>query len=352
MRSPYRSLFSLVVSAVASAALAQVQYSLTEMPPLPGCVDSGAKAINDLGDVAGWSRSATDLSDMATVWHAGVPTALGKARGGHDSYATAINNSGIIAGEGDDGDYRPNVLIFRGGTATFIDSGANNSHALKVTTSGQVIGTYVKGFGGASAWNVAVWSPDKDKYRRAFLPQYVDPAGLPTSVYGQGANNLGMVVGQVSGSNQWSARGGFWNNDSKHTLSLLDPLPGQWDAYANAINDNGLIVGISDVGSFSMTPVIWSPVTHAVTALPLMPGEINGTAIDVNNSGQVIGTHEGAPAIWIDGNLIDLQSALDASGAGWDLSVIYHINNKGQIVGSGFHNGQFRAYVLTPVSRP
>lgn len=352
IKSIHRSLVSLLVAAVSGAALAQVQYRVTELPPLPGYRDSAAVALNDLGDVVGSCNPMSGDGVMATVWRAGVPTALGKDRKGIYSYATAINNSGVIAGEGDDGDYRPNVLVFRGGKATFIDSGANNSHAIAVLNTGKVVGDYLKGFGGTAAWNPAIWTPDRDKFRREFLPQYVAPVGGFSNVYANGVNNLGVAVGQVSSSTEWSARAGLWSGDSKHTLTLLDPLPGQWDSYANAINDHGLVVGISDLGSFSTTPVVWQPGARTPTALPLLPGEIHGQAFAVNNLGHVLGSHGNAPAAWIDGNLIDLQTSLDASGAGWTLSVVYRINNVGQIVGSGFHNGQFRGFVLTPVALP
>jgi uncharacterized membrane protein len=177
----------------------------------------------------------------------------------------------------------------------------------------------------------------------------VDPTGGFSSVYAHGANNQGVVVGQVN-STQWSSRAGLWKNDSKHTLTLLDPLPGQWDSYAFGINDSGVVVGISDVGTFSTTPVTWSP-SGQVQALPLFPGEIHGHATGINNLGQVIGWHGtgGQPAVWIGGEIVDVQSALDASGAGWTISTLSGINNAGQIVGGGFHNGQFRGFVLTPV---
>ena len=37
------------------------------------------------------------------------------------------------------------------------------------------------------------------------------------------------------------------------------------------------------------------------------------------------------------------------SGAGWNISTASAINNLGQIVGLGVHNGQNRAYLLTPI---
>jgi uncharacterized membrane protein len=288
---------------------------------------------------------------MASVWRgSGAPTALGRIPRGNYTIATAINNSGVIAGEGDDGDSRPNVVTFKNGVATFIDSGANNSHAIAVLNNGQVVGNYLKGFGGTAAWNPTIWAEDKPgRYKRTFLPQFPDLTW--SYVYANGANNSGVVVGQVS-STQWSARGGLWKNDSKHTLTLLNPLPGEWDSYAMAINDLGVVAGISDVGVFSQTPVVWSAdAAHSIHALPLLPGENTGYVVGINNDGTVIGSHgpNSAPAVWINGEIVDIQSALDESGAGWTITMATHINNRGQIVGGGMHNGHWRGFVLTPV---
>ena len=48
--------------------------------------------------------------------------------------------------------------------------------------------------------------------------------------------------------------------------------------------------------------------------------------------------------------MFELQSLLDASGAGWTLTSATAINNRGQIVGTGLHNGQPRGFLMTPVS--
>lgn len=350
-----RNLITAVLPALAVVAHAQTQYRVTELSPLTGYTGSVASGINDSGDVVGSSSPNSSYGSMATLWHAGVPSALGKAPKGNYSYALAINNSGQITGDADDGSIRPQV-VFRRGSALFIDSGANNSHGFVMLSSGQIVGDYLKGFGGTAGWNPSIWTEDPrspGKFRHVFLPQFVEPNGGFSSVFAHGANNNGVVVGQVSASTLWSSRAGLWKNDSNHTLTLLDPLPGEWDSYAFAINDNGVVAGISDLGVFSTTPVVWSAdVSHTPTALPLQPGETSGYATGINNLGQVIGNHgaTSAPAAWINGQLVDLQSALDASGSGWVLQSVSHINNLGQIVGTGLHNGQSRGFVLTPTT--
>jgi len=55
--------------------------------------------------------------------------------------------------------------------------------------------------------------------------------------------------------------------------------------------------------------------------------------------------------VWRDGGVFDLQSLLDTvSGAGWTITNVSAINNLGQIVGSGIHNGQAVSFLMTPAA--
>jgi uncharacterized membrane protein len=346
-------LVMLGIHASAQKAQPFVRYLIQELPPAAGYNQSVAYAINDQGDVAGVSSgSSGNFNGMATAWHARVPTALGRVPGGNYSIAEGINASGRVCGEADDGDMRPLGCIFGAGSATIIDSGGNNSRGIFISDSGTVVGNYARGFG--TTWLPVQWTEDPNhpgRYRQDFLPLFVDPSGSNSQHYVLGANSSLQVVGQVS-SSLWSARGGYWSNDASHSLSLLAPLAGEWDSYANGINDLGVIVGVSDVGTFSSTPVTWtSSPGFAVQALPLFPGERQGSAMAINNAGVIIGVHgeSSRAAVWIDRRIFDLQSLL--VGAGWTINSVSDINNSGQIVGSGNHNGQPRGFVLTPISK-
>src|SRR5258708_3511743 len=50
--------------------------------------------------------------------------------------------------------------------------------------------------------------------------------------------------------------------------------------------------------------------------------------------------------------MLDLNSHLDGSGTGWTLSAASGINDAGQIVGYGTHDGVIRAFLLTPTPPP
>jgi uncharacterized membrane protein len=174
------------------------------------------------------------------------------------------------------------------------------------------------------------------------------------------ANQSIQVVGWVQ-SSLFGQMGAFWNNDAKHTLSLLAPFPGDWSSVAWGMNNLGLAVGESHP-PFGSRPVLWNnDPLHAPVDLPLLPGDNYGVATAVNDLGQIIGSSAyntpGAwsvgpsqPVLWRDGGVFDLQSLLDpVSGEGWIITGASAINELGQIVGSGSHNGRTVSFLMTPV---
>jgi len=53
--------------------------------------------------------------------------------------------------------------------------------------------------------------------------------------------------------------------------------------------------------------------------------------------------------LYSGGKMIDLNSLIDST-SGWTLKTAQGINDNGQIVGEGIHNGYIRAFLLTPTS--
>jgi uncharacterized membrane protein len=148
----------------------------------------------------------------------------------------------------------------------------------------------------------------------------------------------------------------------KHTLSLLQPLPGDWSSLASGMNDLGRAVGESHP-PFSSRPVLWgNDGAHTAIELPVLPGDNYGSATAINSLGHVLGTSaystpgtwDVGPSrvvIWRDGGVFELQSLLDpVSGDGWTITSVSGINNLGQIVGAGFRNGQPALFLMTPAA--
>jgi probable HAF family extracellular repeat protein len=124
---------------------------------------------------------------------------------------------------------------------------------------------------------------------------------------------------------------------------------------ARAISDSGLIVGTSTTPNNSVHAFLWQD--GVMTDLGSLT-DYASWGYGVNNAAQVVGQYSdgvfGHPYLWDATNgMRDLNSLLEpASGAGWTLYTVNDINNVGQIVGQGRHNGEVRAFVLTPVPEP
>src|SRR4051812_33045275 len=82
-RTLLASAFSLLL---AGAALAQPQYTVTDLGVLPGYDTSVATGLNDQGDVVGYCMGPSDSYGSAVVWRNGsAPVNLGKLLGGNES---------------------------------------------------------------------------------------------------------------------------------------------------------------------------------------------------------------------------------------------------------------------------
>jgi probable HAF family extracellular repeat protein len=145
-----------------------------------------------------------------------------------------------------------------------------------------------------------------------------------------------------------------------------------WDsAFANAINNNGDIVGFLGDSCFSSLGCSeWHAFIRKDGAMTDLQREFNpawevteSVANDINNAGDVIGNFYGrrvqlgrsgaySAFLYQGGTVYNLPELLDDSGAGWAILEAYAINDAGSIVGRGYKDGGYRAVLLTPVPEP
>ncbi len=333
-----------ITFAATNHAMASNAYVLTDLGTLGGSQSySGANAINDAGQVAGYSLPDGTSYYHSTAWFGGTPVDLGRpgnayginqsgqvvgyaasfaidglgpnratvwdatgratdlgTLGGSSSYATAINSSGQIAGVADNPDGTRHAVIWDGGKTIDLGTlGGRYSAARAINNSGQAAGdAYITGDADSRAtlWNGTT---------------AIDIGGPCSSA--AGINNAGQVVGFTCFETPSGPIGHATLWDSSRSIDL-GTLPGGTNSAAYAINDHGQIVGFSSTNS--------NIVYHAT--------------------------------LWEGSTAIDLNSYLDANAtsAGWVLSEAYGINSNGAIVGNATFGQVNHAFMLTPVPEP
>jgi probable HAF family extracellular repeat protein len=183
------------------------------LPPYSGDSISFAEAVDDHGDVVGYSGSCGPLDDALTaqhalLWQSGSTIDLGNLGGTANNVPFAINNRGQIVG-----------YAYTVGNAT--------SHAF--------------------LWQNGVMS---------------DLGTLPGDVFSQanGINDKGQIVG-ASCPASGSCRGFIWQNGAMTDLNLLVPPQSLDVFFANDINDSGEIAALA------------SSATKPERAVVLIPGK-------------------------------------------------------------------------------
>jgi probable HAF family extracellular repeat protein len=156
--------------------------------------------------------------------------------------------------------------------------------------------------------------------------------GVPFGSAARAINAKGQVIGNsVDGGN---SRAFVWQDGRAIDLGTL----GGWYTYAWDINDEGVIVGISETVREQRFPFVWKD--GVMTALYDHPSEPHeGVAYGINNEGQVVGQlyakqdAEGARAFsWREGAFTPLPVP---AAQNWLGSTAWDVNEDGEIVGEG-----------------
>ena len=283
-----------------------------------------AYAINDLGQAAGWSATATDGTQAFVSGSGGL---LGLSTGaGANSYAYGINDSGVVVGAFYV-DGQGHAAIWDGSSMT--DLGASTyGHA--INDAGAVAGGNGQAF---------VYSGGKME-----MLGYL-PGGDWSVAYG--INDLAEVVGYGTVAPGVS-RAFYWNGSGLVPIGTL----GGSTSFAMGVNNSGAIVGGSTTASGYMNAFL------SIGGSMANLGTLGGTtsyAYGVNNNGYVVGystTTDGAghAFLYANGTMIDLNALLPVN-SGWDLLDAYAVNRNNQIAGTGLYGGQQHAFVLS-LSQP
>lgn len=147
-------------------------------------------------------------------------------------------------------------------------------------------------------------------------------------------SNSGEVAGRSSTAT--GTHGFFWDG-TMHDLGYLPGYPENTPSYAYGLNDNGVVVGRSDVNTSGIktVPFRWDAV-NGMQELGMRTGQDEGSATAINNLGQIVGrtmknSSNSRATLWdADGTwreILSGQSGISSSNAA-------DINDQGQVVGN------------------
>ena len=281
--------------------------------------------INDPGEAVGMSETSvpdpngedlcgfgTHLTCLPFFWRNGHMYAL-PTLGGNNGQASAINNSGQVAG--------------------YAENGTADSTCPPGTENFMVD-------------QPVMWTKGN--------AQPLPTIGTDTDGVAFGINNQGQAVG-FSGTCIAVNHAVLWEYDT------ATPLPDLGNPYAVAfaINGHNQIVGQAVNSEGTALAAIWED--NTVKSLGgLLPGDVASQATSINNRGQVVGGSFNSKSewshglLWQNGKMIDLNTVFPASS---NLYVVYasNINESGQIAGmavltAGPHAGKVvHGFLATPV---
>jgi probable HAF family extracellular repeat protein len=282
-----------------------------------GYTISEALAVNDRGQVVGYSMLAGLGPEHAFLWEHGRMRDLGTL-GGLTSSATDINNHGQVAGVSLTAAGETHAFLWAGGRMRDLGTlGGTTSVAQGINDHGRVVGTSATASGEshAFAWadgrmrdlGLAAFATANDLNDRGQVTGGVplgetfhayrlrgghltdlDAADVPYSE-GVAINEAGQVAGNSAPAPAQFNHAFLWSRGRRIDLGTLG---GEFSSAAG-INDHGAVVGQANTTEGSMRGFVWR---HGVmTALGVLADGENGSrANDINNHGWVVGASDAA----------------------------------------------------------
>src|SRR5262249_25520412 len=307
--------------------------------------------ISPNGLIAGWSQNGlTDPTfsgfpeNRAVLWKNGEIVNLGTLpAGGYESFASAVNDRGQVAGWALNTVPDANSMACPGFCPTETRAfswqngnmqdlgtlGGTDAMALLVNEQGQVVGdSYTNSnpsdycgsnIGFPLTTGVFLWENGNMK----------DLGNLGgTCTFAFALNNRGQVVGASTTANDQAQHPFLWNGHSMRDLGTFQGNFGN----AIAISDTGKIVGWATYpGDTVFHAALWSEA--GMTDLGTLPGDVNSFVADINARDQVIGTSVDSTGsfrafLWEKGHMLDLEPLLASSGLQLGFGVA-NINGRG-----------------------
>ena len=305
------------------------RFEVADLGSLPGGSGVFPLALNNHGHVVGWAFASNGLS-RPFVFRDGRMTELPVGDVGYQA-PYFINDASqiVVQGIATNSSYRAYFLTAEGIIDLHAQTGVS-IQAVGLNNAGVIAGMSP---GAAITWSNGV-------------VRYLDPT------YGSGArdiNNRGEVVGVFHletppGPNFFTT---LMHNGAVSVLGA--------GFIGEALNDHGHVVGVSYFGG--RHAVLYRD--GEVINLGALRGDTFSSAWKINNAGQIIGDSEDEDDhvrafFYSDGKMYSLNELIPPN-SGWRLFYASDLNDRGQIIGAGTHDGiasgEYRGFLLTPTKK-
>jgi probable HAF family extracellular repeat protein len=377
---------------LAALATAQPRYLLTDLGPA-GNPFSQATGINNNGLLTGFFTTATGASHAALFYNNHVTDIGNPGLGGPNSGGYGINILGQIGGQAETTGKDPNhenfcgygtglqcvAFVWQFGAMSALPSlGGANSGFGAINNLGQIAGfaetarpdsecpknIAVNGTGPQVLdFEATIWGPFPGQIRQ--LP----PLPGDTVAMALGLNDAGQAVGtsgRCSDTTVPAFAAGphavFWDVDgSVHNLGSLggtvnNAMLGS-GTVAFAINDQEQVAGQASLsGDAAFHPFLWTKAT-GMQDLGVLPGDLVGAGLAVNNLGDIVGASVSAPGpssgnprafLYHHGVMTDLNTLMPPNSPLYLLTACA-INDRGEIAGFGVSAaGELHAFLAVP----
>lgn len=279
---------------------------------------SSARAINNRGQVMGMVGLTRNRLKTVSLWTNGKRLDFGTLPGYLTSIPEAINDRGEMTGEMETGHQNVHAFLARQGTLRDLGTlpGDTNSRGFAINARGDVRGYSSQGLMTREHRDFLFHDgimKELKKSRRSWRGEKsINKRGRFDCITILGRNRKGDLTGC-----------GYYRNRYKNGRQIyaqafvvrrgktcLLKTASTFLSYGRALNDRGDVVGRFQSENF-------------------------------------LSESTGGACLWKNGKLVDLNALLPPD-CGWHLDEAYGINDAGQIVGDGTHNGNHRAFLLTP----
>lgn len=317
-------------SANNTSAISIKSWNIIDLGLLPGSDYSAAYDVNDGGAIVGESDVSLSGLQYGFYWESGM---LVSAPGYGKDATKSINNNGVSVGT-----YSP-----LGGSYGFIRQKNGNISFVQSPQGWYQIGlNCINNIGHTTGTGYRNTSPSGNRgfvYDGTNLTS-IEPLSGDFETWAIAINDSDTVTGySTANPNQAVGRGYIFKNGRVTEIGFL---PGATSCYPEAINNQEVIVGTSGGQAFRYS-------NGAMQALGFLQGDTFSIAHGINENGDIVGRSGDRAFLFRAGTMIDLAALPVVQQAGWlTLNEARAINSSGQIVGQGFRNGSYHAFLLTP----